>query len=54
VIGLVEEHGQEGLSGTGGDSNSEAPVFYRGIPASEVVRAIEELKFTGLAWLDQG
>ena len=53
VIGLVEEHGQEGLSGTGGDSNSEAPVFYRGIPASEVVRAIAELKFPGPAWLDR-
>jgi hypothetical protein len=28
-------------------------MFYRGIPASEVVRAIDELKFAGLAWLDR-
>jgi hypothetical protein len=55
VIGLVEEHGQEGLSGTGVDStqSEDAPLFYRGIPASEVVRAIDELGFTGLAWLDR-
>jgi transposase-like protein/S1-C subfamily serine protease len=51
VIGLVIDHTRAGLSqaGTGSAASSESPPFYRGIPAGEVVRAIEALGFKELA-----
>jgi hypothetical protein len=32
--------------------SSESPPFYRGIPASEVVRSVEEMKFKDLVTLE--
>jgi S1-C subfamily serine protease len=54
VIGLVIDHTRAGLSraGTGSAASSESPPFYRGIPAGEVVRAIEALGFKDLAVLE--
>ncbi|OBA70607.1 hypothetical protein A5641_12210 [Mycobacterium sp. 1554424.7] len=53
VIGLVEESAQDATSTAGGDfEDAQAPRFYRGIHAGEVVRAVSELNFSGLAWLD--
>ncbi len=54
VVGLVEEHAQEGLSGTDEEADdSEAPLFYPGIPANELVRAIKELEFKGRVVLEK-
>jgi S1-C subfamily serine protease len=55
VVGLVVDHTMSGASGTGADhaGGDGTPPFYRGIPASEVVRAIEELGFTGLARIEE-
>ncbi|WP_235674592.1 S1 family peptidase [Mycolicibacterium pulveris] len=52
VIGLVIDHTRSGLcqAGAGATGNtSGSPPFYRGIPASEVVRAIEEMGFNSIA-----
>lgn len=48
VIGLVAENAREVLSTAGGvDAESpDSPPFYRGIPAGEVLRAIEYLGFS--------
>lgn len=48
VVGLVIDHFRGGVSQAGAgpelaDRSSETPPFYRGIPGSEVVRAINEL-----------
>lgn len=54
VVGLVVESGRDARS-TAGDVDPEspdAPPFYRGIPAGEVVRAIEDLGFTGIVTLE--
>lgn len=70
VIGLVVENARYGLSTAGGGAGAEpaneqhnfesqsrdidSPPFYRGIPASEVVRVIRELGFApDLAVLDK-
>jgi hypothetical protein len=34
------------------EAKAFAPSFYRGIPSSEVIRALDELGFGGLATLD--
>jgi hypothetical protein len=68
VIGLVVENSRHGLSGraagastpepeqeqanSGSTADADSPPFYRGIPASEVVRAIEELHFSDLVVLE--
>ena len=53
VVGLVEQHSQEGVSGTAAEIGfDEAPLFYRGIPANEVVRGIGQLGFADLAVLE--
>jgi hypothetical protein len=56
VIGLVVESSRE-ASSTSGDidaASPDAPPFYRGIPAGEVVQAIEDLGFPDIATLETG
>ncbi|WP_052765181.1 S1 family peptidase [Mycolicibacterium obuense] len=56
VVGLVVDHTRSGMSGSGPDATAGdgTPPFYRGIPAGEVVRAVEEMGFTGIAILEDG
>jgi Trypsin-like peptidase domain len=54
VIGLVVENSREADSTAGDSKSPDSPPFYRGIPAGEVVCAIEYLGFTGIATLEQG
>lgn len=49
VIGLVVEDSAEAPST--GTRQTAAP-FYRGIPSSEVIRAIDELDFGGIVEMD--
>jgi hypothetical protein len=49
VIGLVVEDSGEATSSDG--QGATAP-FYRGIPSSEVIRALEELGYGGIAEMD--
>lgn len=55
VVGLVVDHTMSGAQGTGPDhgAGDGTPPFYRGIPGSEVVRAIEELGFSGIAKIEE-
>jgi hypothetical protein len=50
VVGLVVDHTTSGLARTGPDGagTSDIPPFYRGIPASEVVRAVKSMGFQDL------
>ncbi|MDO3315714.1 V8-like Glu-specific endopeptidase [Mycobacteroides abscessus subsp. abscessus] len=57
VIGLVVEDSFEAPE-TAGSDDKASPVpasspFYRGIPSSEVIRALEDLGFSGLATMDE-
>jgi hypothetical protein len=49
VIGLVVEDSAESPST---DTGPAAAPFYRGIPSSEVVRALDELDFGGIVEMD--
>jgi hypothetical protein len=53
VIGLVVENSREADSTARDSKSPDSPPFYRGIPAGEVVRAIEYLGFTDIATLEQ-
>jgi S1-C subfamily serine protease len=52
VVGLVVEHNRSANQAGAGPSASDSSPFYRGIPAGEVVRAIESLDFTDLITLE--
>ena len=49
VIGIVVEDSAESPST---DSGPAAAPFYRGIPSGEVIRALDELGFGGIAEMD--
>jgi S1-C subfamily serine protease len=49
VIGLVVEDSMESAATEAGPA---AAPFYRGIPSSEVIRAIDELDFSGIVEMD--
>jgi S1-C subfamily serine protease len=55
VVGLVVDHTRSGMSGSGAEApaGDGTPPFYRGIPAGEVVRAIEEIGFKGIAVMEE-